>query len=206
MNCWNLYAKMAAIQEFILINDILDRYCPGNAKRIKRFFFKKMKHSVYFSINLLLCLIRFFLKDFPQSILQSLFLIYTSIQNLDFENQKSLDINFIVILSLIKNILSLLASFYTTVSVKPSYVEQSDFDEKLLILKFMRQNNSLGYNKISDVKKFGSIVYLEVSKTESDMLKMEVTTKSKSAGLSEYIQESDIFLDISDEPRVDIIK
>ena len=207
MNCWNLYVKMAAIQEFLLMNDILDRYCPGNAKTIKRFFFKRMKHSMHLSINLFLCLIKFFLEDFPQTILQSVFLIYTNNQNLEsFKNQNSLDMNFIVILSVIKNILTLLISFYTTVSIKPSYVEQSDFDEKLLILNLMRQNNSTGYNKISDIKKFGSTIYVDPSKNDLDIVRNEATTKTRSMRLSEYMQESDVFLDISDEPKVDKIR
>jgi len=53
MDCLNLYAKLCCFQAMPLINDILDRYCPGNAKRIHHILCKKLNHSIYLNIFIL---------------------------------------------------------------------------------------------------------------------------------------------------------
>jgi hypothetical protein len=136
MDCLNLYAKLCCFQSFVITNDILDRYCPGNAKRIHHILCKKLHHSIYLNIFILDTLLKFVLGDIPQAILQSLFLFY---KNGGIAAKSSA--NWIIWFSVLKKILSLIGSFYSVVSLRPSYIEQSDFDESLTVQKLFEGKN-----------------------------------------------------------------
>lgn len=150
MDCLNLYAKLCCFQSFVITNDILDRYCPGNAKKIKHFFCKKLHHSIYLNIFILDSLLKFALEDIPQTLLQCLFLFYKN----GGEASKS-TYNWIIWFSILKNGCSLIGSFYSMVSLRPSYIEQSDFDESLTVQKLFEGHNDKQFG-LSFIKRYGT--------------------------------------------------
>ena len=137
MDCLNLYAKLCCFQSMPLTNDILDRYCPGNAKKIHHILCKKLHHAIYLNIFILDSLLKFSLEDIPQTILQSLFL-FSKTNSGDNTDHKSSVNNWIIWFSVLKNCCSLIGSFYSMVSLRPSYIEQSDFDECLTVQKVFK--------------------------------------------------------------------
>ena len=150
MRIWNLIAKLAVICDFILIGDILDRYCPGNAKKVKRILFVKLAEPKFISMGFLSIVMKFFLEDIPQTVVQ---IIYFSIkddktyENKEWQQEVSgfclmsnsiktpisdTDLeNLWLTFNITRLIISLFVSFYTFASIRQSYLEQSDFDERL---------------------------------------------------------------------------
>ena len=129
----NLITKLALIEYFFLIGDILDRYVPGNVKRFRRILGIKLQRSIFISTNILLASLKFFLEDLPQSIIQCFYV---------FQRNRYGD-EWIIFVNIAKNFISLIVSFYSVVSLRPSYIEQADFDERLSLLRFLNKNEKL---------------------------------------------------------------
>lgn len=123
----NTIAKLCMIQDFYLIGDILDRYVPGNSKKIKRFCCKKFKRTINISFALLCAFMKLFIEDLPQAIIQFFYVFV----NAKYGKSSQTSSHWIIIVNISKNIVSLLGSFYGSASVRPSYLEQSDFDHAL---------------------------------------------------------------------------
>jgi len=207
MDCLNLYAKLCCFQSWVLTNDILDRYCPGNAKKIHHILCKKLHHSIYLNIFILDSLLKFLLEDIPQTILQSLFLFYkqSDQDRVDYTNSS----NWIIWFSVIKNCISLIGSFYSMVVLRPSYIEQSDFDECLTVQKiFKGEKNDHGYGltflkrmnvdrktKIGSKSTFLRSMIEKESKIMISGLKKTLTDGQK----IEYEGESDVMVDLSED-------
>lgn len=132
----NLITKIALIESFFLIGDILDRYVPGNVKRFQRILGFKLKRAIFISTNILLAILKFFLEDIPQSIIQCYYIF-------DLQEKRDKADEWIILINIAKNFISLIVSFYTAVSVRPSYIEQADFDERLNITKINSRTQKL---------------------------------------------------------------
>lgn len=137
----NLITKLAQIQYFFLISDILSRYVPGNVKRFKSFLGFRLKRSFFISTSILQAALKLLLEDIPQGIIQCYYVI-------DFEGRVANDEEWVILLNITKNFISLFASFYTTVSLRPSYIEQADFDERLQAMRLIgKGENALFKNR-----------------------------------------------------------
>ena len=211
MDCLNLYAKLCCFQAMPLSNDILDRYCPGNAKRIHHVLCKKLNHSIYLNVFILDSLLKFALEDIPQTILQSLFLFYKNPAQLQNSN------NWIIWFSVLKNCCSLIGSFYTMVSLRPSYIEQSDFDEFLTVQQvFQGKKDDAGFG-LSLLKRFNTFADKKMkSSSTMNFVKTSLDGKSSYNGgsikftsvgnLKKFDVEepkSEIILDLSEDVSFD---
>ena len=128
----NLITKLALIEYFFLIGDILDRYVPGNVKRFKRILGFKLRRSIFISTNILLAGLKFFLEDLPQSIIQCYYIF-------SLQEKRNYDNDWIILINIAKNFISLIVSFYATVSLRPSYIEQVDFDERISVYRLIHK-------------------------------------------------------------------
>ena len=209
MDCLNLYAKLCCFQSMPLTNDILDRYCPGNAKRIHHILCKKLNHSIYLNVFILDSLLKFALEDIPQTILQSLFLFYKNPAQLQNSN------NWIIWFSVLKNCCSLIGSFYSMVSIRPSYIEQSDFDESLTVqklfegegkqqgqfgLSFLKRVNSMETKSKTGLLKFGTGI-TNMSNSSLNVIKGTAKRENTHIFKNDLItdKESEIALDLSED-------
>lgn len=208
IDCLNLYAKLCCFQSMPLTNDILDRYCPGNAKRINHILCKKLRHSIYLNIFILDSLLKFALEDIPQTILQSLFLFYKQDPNKN-DNYTNTN-NWIIWFSVLKNCCSLIGSFYSMVSFRPSYIEQSDFDECLTVQKvFKGQKEDFGFGlsllkRLATNKKDTKISFVKIA-TKSINMTASMTMSKANHGTFMYNakqnneEESDLMIDVSED-------
>ena len=140
----NLITKLALIENFFLMGDIFDRYVPGNVKRFKKILGVRLKWSIFISTSILLAILKFFLEDLPQSIIQCVYIFALQ------QDSKG-NSDWIIIVNIVKNFVSLIASFYGVVTLRPSYIEQSDFDERLSLVRLINKN-TLGGKKQSILK------------------------------------------------------
>lgn len=125
LTAMNLIAKLSMAQDYYLLGDILDRFCPGNSKKIKSFCFHRFQHSTNISLPLLIAFQKLFLEDMPQAVIQCIYVFLVA----EYGKSGKPSSNWIILVNISKNLLSVLASFYGSVSVRPSYLEQADFDE-----------------------------------------------------------------------------
>ncbi len=79
-NIWNYAAKFCIVADYSLIGDILDRYCPGNAKSYKKIIGFKLSETKHIGMVFFVSLIKFVLEDIPQTIAQ-LFYVITKDEN-----------------------------------------------------------------------------------------------------------------------------
>lgn len=157
----NAIAKLCMIQDYYLIGDILDRYVPGNSKKIKRFCCKKFKRTVNISFALLCAFMKLFIEDLPQAIIQFFYVFV----NAKYGKGNQTSSYWIIIVNISKNIVSLLGSFYVSASVRPSYLEQSDFDHALSFVRFENPKKSRRTTNIL-VKGFEKGADLEIEKLQ----------------------------------------
>ena len=146
----NLIAKIANICDYLLIGDIMDRFCPGNAKKIKRIFFTTLNEHIYMNIIFTLALLKLITEDFPQTLLQILF-VWVRSNSLSSSFTRSM-----IIFQIAKNAFSILISLLTVTSLRPSFIEQSDFDEKIedikVIMNSPKDANALHTERTSILK------------------------------------------------------
>lgn len=161
---WNLIAKLAIDCDFLLMGDILDRYCPGNAKKLKKFLCWRLAEPKFISMGFLSIVIKFFLEDIPQTAIQIVF--FTTKDNNTDQNKayaletkpfcfmsgppddtKSTLVEVYLIINITRLVVSLLASFYAFASIRQSYIEQSDFDERIEDQRLSNSRESIQNHK-----------------------------------------------------------
>lgn len=104
------------------IGDFLDRYTPGNVVKISFFLCHRLKSSYFFPMAIFVSVLKLMYDDIPFAIMQTLYL---------FNSSQISRTGLIILISIIKNILIIIASVKFIVTVRPSYLEQGDFDEVL---------------------------------------------------------------------------
>ncbi len=186
----NLIAKIANICDFLLIGDIMDRFCPGNAKKIKRVCFKKLAEPIYMNIILGLAIFKLISEDFPQTILQILFVWVRSISF--YVGRITRDM---IIFQIAKNILSIFISLITVISLRPSFVEQADFDEKIEDIKVIMNSEEANPKMFNSERT--SILKIKINKSNDfndklSEIRMSLRkVKKKSTVMEDLIQDED---------------
>lgn len=156
----NLIAKITNICDYLLIGDIMDRFCPGNAKKIKRIFFRKLNEHIYMNIIFTLALFKLISEDFPQTLLQILFLwVRSSSQSLSSNSFTK----HVIIFQISKNAFSIFISLLTVTSLRPSFIEQSDFDEKIEDIKVIMNSPEESYLNLNAERT--SILKIKINKS-----------------------------------------
>ena len=167
---WNLIAKLAIACDFLLMGDILDRYCPGNAKKLKKILCWRLGEPKFISMGFLSIVIKFFLEDIPQTVIQIVFFV-TKDNNTDQnkayaeetksfcfmsrppDDTKSTLVEVYLIINITRLVVSLFVSFYAFASIRQSYIEQSDFDERIEDQRLSNSIESIENHKKKSVMK-----------------------------------------------------